>query len=111
MLTGISGSKQVLSCSQASCSTDRPARSAAGPGGVARHQAVEALEEGLRFLAGLAPEGLGHHGGGGGGDRAARALEAHVPDHLAFELDEDGGLVAAEWVEAVRPGGGRRDLS
>jgi len=63
---------------------------------------VEALDERLGLRDRLPLEDLRHQRGRGGGDRAAPALEAHVDDAIALDLEVDRDLVAAEGIVPVR---------
>src|SRR4029077_9265405 len=71
---------------------------AARPSG---HDLVEPLEELLYLASLLSLDRGGHEGGRCLGDRAARALEAHVGDHVALELEPNRELVSAKWVASL----------
>src|SRR5579862_1450253 len=67
-----------------------------------RHQPMEALEKRLRFRPRLPLQARRHHRGRGLRDRAARALEADLPDHVSLEANVHRDLVPAERVVALR---------
>ena len=64
---------------------------------------MEPLEQRLRLLPRLALDRRGHQRSRGPGDRAARALERDVADHVAIQLEPDRQLVAAERVVPFGP--------
>src|SRR5689334_18644068 len=69
--------------------------------GVTGHQAVKLLKDFLCFLFALPFHCLRHHRGRCLRDRTSCSLEGHVLDRVAFEVEINGEMVAAERIVSL----------
>jgi hypothetical protein len=77
----------------------------------AGHHAMKLAEEFLRLLLAFSLHCLSHHAGSGFRDRAPGAFKANFLDGVVFQIQIDGQLIAAEWIEALGRVVGRLQLA
>jgi len=76
--------------------------------GIVGEQIVDAAEQAQRLRPRHALDGLGHQRSGGGGYRAALTFEPNILDPVARELEPQREPIAADRIESLDAGIGRR---